>query len=135
LSKSRQKFKIQQTVVGWGEGGEGGNSSSKALGISLADRPKAKTAKYLGVTLDNKLSWKPHIENKIKKAKRFLMAVRSVMGGTWGPSPACARWSWTSVVRSALAYGSIVWSRVASQKGLITKLKRLQPLPTSTVAG
>jgi hypothetical protein len=31
-----KKFKIQQTVVGWG------NSSSKAFGISFADRPKAK---------------------------------------------------------------------------------------------
>jgi hypothetical protein len=43
LSKSLSKrLKIQQTVgVGWG--GEGrGNSSSKAFGISFADRPKAK---------------------------------------------------------------------------------------------
>jgi hypothetical protein len=96
--------------------------------------PFSKTAKYLGVTLDDKLSWKPHIENMIKKAKRSLMAVRSVIGRTWGPSLACARWSWTSVVRPALTYGSIVWSRVASQKWLITKLKRLQPLAISQMA-
>jgi hypothetical protein len=70
--------------------------------------PFSKTAKYLVVTMDDKSNWKPHIENKIKKAKRSLMAVRSVIGQTWGPSPACARWSWTSVVRPALTYGSIV---------------------------
>jgi hypothetical protein len=51
-----------------------------------------------------------------------------------GPSPACARWSWTSVVRPALTYSSIVWLRVASQKWLITKLKPLQRLALSQVA-
>jgi hypothetical protein len=71
--------------------------------------PFSTTAKCLGVTLDDKLSWKPNVENKIKKANKSLMAVRSVIGKTWGPSPACARWSWTSVVRPALTYGSIVW--------------------------
>jgi galactitol-specific phosphotransferase system IIC component len=35
-----KKFKIQQPVVGGGVGW--GNSSSKAFGISFADRPKAK---------------------------------------------------------------------------------------------
>jgi hypothetical protein len=62
------------------------------------------------------------------------MAVRSFIGRTWGPSPACARWSWMSVVRPALTYGLIVWLRVASQKWLITKLKRLLRLALSQVA-
>jgi hypothetical protein len=35
VKKVVKKFKIQQTVVGWG------NSSCKAFGISFADRPKA----------------------------------------------------------------------------------------------
>jgi hypothetical protein len=42
--------------------------------------PFSKTAKYLGVTLDDKLSQMPYIKNKIKKAKPTLMAIRSVIG-------------------------------------------------------
>jgi hypothetical protein len=70
--------------------------------------PFSKTAKYLGVTLDDKFSWRPHIENKIKKAKRTLMAIRSTIGKSWGPPPMCARWSWTGVICPALTYGAIV---------------------------
>jgi hypothetical protein len=96
--------------------------------------PFSKTAKYLGVTLDDKLSWRPHIENKIKKAKRTLMAIRSVIGKSWGPSPECAKWSWTGVIRPSLTYGAIVWSRSTSQSRAKIKLQRLQRMALSQIA-
>jgi hypothetical protein len=96
--------------------------------------PFSKTAKYLGVTLDDQLSWRPHIKNKIKKAKRTVMAIRSTIGKTWGPSPMCARWSWTGVIRPALTYGAIVWSRNASQAWAKKKLQRLQRMALSQIA-
>jgi hypothetical protein len=85
----------------------------KGLEIYGQEIPFSKTATYLEVTLDDKLSWRPHVENKIKKAKRTMMAIRSVLviGKSWGPSPECAKWSWTGVIRPALTYGAIVWSR------------------------
>jgi hypothetical protein len=96
--------------------------------------PFSKMAKYLGVTLDDKLSWRPHIENKIKKAKRTLMAIRSTIGKSWGPSLMCARWSWTGVIRPALTYGAIVWSRTASQAWAKKKLQILQRMTLSQIA-
>jgi hypothetical protein len=63
----------------------------KGLKIYGQEITFSKTAIYLGLTLDDKLSWRPHIENKIKKAKRTLMAIRSVIGKSWGPSPECAK--------------------------------------------
>jgi hypothetical protein len=96
--------------------------------------PFSKADKYLGVTLDDKLSWRPHIKNKIKKAKRTLMAIRSIIGKSWGPSPMCARWSWTGVIRPALTYGAIVWSRTAYQAWAKKKLLRLQMMALSQIA-
>jgi hypothetical protein len=106
----------------------------KGLNIYGQEIPFSKAAKYLGVTLDNKLRWRPHIENKIKKAKRTLMAIRSVIGKSWGPSPECAKWSWTGVIRPALTYGAIVWSRTASQSWAKIKLQRLQRMALSQIA-
>jgi hypothetical protein len=93
-----------------------------------------KTAKYLGVTLADKLSWRPHIENKIKKAKRTMMAIRSVIGKSWGPSPECAKWSWTGVIQPALSYGAIVWSRTASQSWAKKKLQIVQRMALSHIS-
>jgi hypothetical protein len=106
----------------------------KGLKIYGQEIPFSKTSKYLEVTLDNKLSWRPHIENKIKKAKRTLMAIRLVIGKSWGPSPECAKWSWTGVIRPALTYGAIVWPRSAYQSWAKIKLQRLQRMAPSQIA-
>jgi ribonuclease HI len=96
--------------------------------------PFSNTAKYLGVTLDSKLTWKPHLELKIKAAKRALMATRSYLSKTWGPSPKCARWSWTGVVRPALTYGCVVWAKACTTKTQINTLTKLQRLALMQVA-
>jgi hypothetical protein len=106
----------------------------KELRLYGKEIPFSKTAKHLGITLNDKLSWKPHIVNKIKKAKRTLMAIRSTIGKSWGLLPMCARWSWTGVIRSALTYGAVVWSRTATQAWAKTKFQRLQRMALSQIA-
>jgi hypothetical protein len=62
------------------------------------------------------------------------MATHSVIGKSWGPSPECAKWSWTGVIQQALTYGAIVWSRTASQSWAKIKLQRLQRMALSQIA-
>jgi ribonuclease HI len=62
------------------------------------------------------------------------MAIHSVVGKTWGPLPECAKWSWTGVIRPALTYRAIVWSRTALQAWAKKKLQQLQRLALSQIS-
>ena len=46
-----------------------------------------KEARLLGVTLDSKLTWKPHITRITRKATTALMQCRQIVGKTWGITP------------------------------------------------
>jgi hypothetical protein len=47
----------------------------------------SECVKYSGVLIDSMLSWKPHIEEKIRRAKKALFSSRSTIGKIWGPIP------------------------------------------------
>jgi hypothetical protein len=67
--------------------------------------------KYLGVTFDSKLSFKPHIQNKFKSAKKLLFATKNIMGKFWGPKPSMTKWIYTNIVRPTFPYGCIAWAK------------------------
>lgn len=69
--------------------------------------------KYLGVILDNKLTYGRHVEEQCNKAKRIMWALRGAFGRTWGLQPKQTLWLYTSIVRPILLYASIIWWRRA----------------------
>jgi len=50
----------------------------------------ANSVKYLGVTLDAKLSWKSHFEKKRKKFYTSMWVYRRAMGKIWDTKPRVA---------------------------------------------
>ncbi len=72
-------------------------------------------AKYLGVTLDSRLTFGPHIRNKAASAKRLLFRVKSAVSQLWGLTPVITRWMYTSIVRPKLTYGSLIWAHRAQK--------------------
>jgi hypothetical protein len=90
--------------------------------------------KYLGVLVDRKLSWMPHILHKVKKAKRHLMMLHRGIGTIWGPTPAITLWLYNGVVETALTYGAAVWARRTTTITAIRKLNTVQRLGMMMVA-
>jgi hypothetical protein len=45
------------------------------------------SVKYLGVILDSRLTWKEHMDVKVKKAQNSMWACRRACGVTWGLKP------------------------------------------------
>ena len=70
--------------------------------------PFQEEAVYLGVTLDQRLTWKVHIKKKIKKAKRQILNARNACGKLWGTNPKMTRWIYTSIIQPSLTYGALV---------------------------
>ena len=91
--------------------------------------PIVKEFRYLGVTIDSGLTWKPHIFNRIKKAKKDLMAARKMISTDWGLSPDKMAWIYESIVRPALDYSCQVWTPPGPFPGWLKKaLDKLQRL-------
>ena len=67
------------------------------------------TTKFLGVTLDSKLSWDEHIDQKCKKAKGLLLQYRTAIGPSWGFKPQTMKWIYTVLVRSTITYTAMTW--------------------------
>ncbi|XP_043660730.1 uncharacterized protein LOC122624985 [Drosophila teissieri] len=70
---------------------------------------------------DSKLTWKPNVLERVKKATIALYASKKMLSSTWGLSPALMHWVYISVVRPTLMYGVLVcWQ--AMEKPTYNKL-------------
>ena len=89
--------------------------------------PYSDRVKYLGVTLDRKLSWNTHIKEKARACKRFLFMVARITKSAYGPSPKIMRWTFQSIVRPMMTYGALCWAHkisTGSIDGILRNLNR-----------
>ncbi|XP_062713028.1 uncharacterized protein LOC134290062 [Aedes albopictus] len=91
--------------------------------------------KYVGVILDSKLSWTPHVEFRIKKACMAFGQCRRTFGTTWGLKPKYIKWIYTTVVRPILAYGCLVWWQKGEVRTVQSKLGHLQRMCLMAMSG
>jgi len=57
-------------------------SDSFDLKINSQKLPKSESTKYQGVYMDNKLSWKNHVEHTINKVNQRLRLIKRLAGAT-----------------------------------------------------
>ena len=85
----------------------------------------SKEARLLGVTLDSKLTWKPHIS---RKATIALMQCRQIVGKTWRIKLSMMKWIYTSIIRPIMSYVCVSWIGGHKKKYLVRKLTKVQRL-------
>ena len=95
--------------------------------------PRVTTVKYLGVTLDHKLSWNTHVTNKTAQATNVLCSVRRTLGSTWGLSPKLTLWAYKALVLPLLEYGSVVWVGAVRKYWITTALTKVQRLACNMI--
>ena len=63
-------------------------STAKEVSLRLNNQPvpQVETPTFLGVTLDTRLTWKPHLEAAEAKATRKLAIMKKLAETTWGTS-------------------------------------------------
>ena len=77
--------------------------------------PKA-TCKYLGVTMDTKLQWKPHVEEIQRKVTKTVNALGVLGNSRWGVSMLDLRKIYQGTAVPQMMYGCSLWSN-ARDKG------------------
>jgi hypothetical protein len=74
----------------------------------LRKEPKGNI-RVLGVQIDAKLRWGPHMAKVREKAASQLLATSRITASTWGAGFAKAKLIYSTVVKPAILYGAGVW--------------------------
>ena len=122
------------------------NSSLEFLKLALIDfahrsSPKAKatlqlpqrqiepstSAKYLGVILDQNLTWKTHQAYAVEKGTKWAAQIRRIARPAWGITPKYARRLYISVALPRILYAADVWCVSTQGKGIRARAGTLGP--------
>jgi hypothetical protein len=86
------------------------------------------SAKYLRVIPASRLTWREHVEIRMKKARNSLWAYRRSFGATWDLKPKVVHWLYISIIRPSITFLSLIWwpgCKTASAKRRLSKIQRL----------
>ncbi|XP_055862095.1 uncharacterized protein LOC129922043 [Biomphalaria glabrata] len=86
--------------------------------------PVVKTTKFLGLTLDSKFNFLPHIKELKKKCQKSLNILRVLSHTDWGADRDTLLLLYRSLIRSKLDYGSIIYG--AARKSYLKILEPIQ---------
>ena len=98
------------------------------LSINGSKLELSQEARLLGVTLDSKLTRKPHITRIIRKATTTLMQCRQIVGKMWRIKPSRTKWIYTAMIHPIMSYACMSWAGGLNKKYLVGKLTKVQRL-------
>ena len=84
--------------------------------------------KCQGVILDSRLTWREHVDVKVRKADNLLWACRRACGVRWGLRPKVVHWLYVAIIWLTVSFTCLVWwpgCQTASAKKKLSKVQRL----------
>lgn len=84
-----------------------------------------KSARYLGVRLDTKLTFREHLDIACAKASKTASSLSRIMANTIGPRTK-KRKALLEVIHSVLLYGAEIWAHTLEQKTYRKKIAAVQ---------
>lgn len=97
--------------------------------------PFSRSAKYLGVTIDNKLNWNEHCVERAKKGMMALATCKRAVGSKWGLKPKVVLWIFKTIVRPVISYGCLSWCSATLTKTRVDTLERVQRSALMAISG
>lgn len=85
------------------------NMNGLVLKIGESEIFTTDSLKYLGVVIDRRLSFKPHLRFISEKARKYMLSLSRIMPNTKGPKFA-RRKILGSVIKSVILYSSPIWA-------------------------
>ncbi|KAJ3560528.1 hypothetical protein NPX13_g9271 [Xylaria arbuscula] len=115
-------------------------NTEQVLQTPWGDIPPKPTCKYLGVAMDTKLTWKPHLEEIRRKVTRTIAAMSCLGNSTWGAGLDGMRKIYRGVAIPQMLYACSVWSNADIRgKGYTKKtlemLQTMQARAARTITG
>ena len=86
--------------------------------------PRVSSFKLLGVIIDDKLSWQPHINDLLTKCFQALNILKSICRVWWGADPLTCLMLYKALVRSRIDYSSFLFANTADSRW--KKVERIQ---------
>ena len=99
--------------------------TAKKLKIYGQELEYKNSSKYLGLTIDAKLSSNEHINNVLTTNLAYLRQLINKTNSIYGPKLKLIKWAYTGIVRPRISYGIMIWGNKLQQKRHINMLKQL----------
>ena len=95
--------------------------------------PQVKTFKYLGLTLDRRLTFTAHVADLKQRCSRRLNVIKCISGARWGADRRTLLHMYKTLIRSILDFNAFLLGNISQT--LMTKLESIQNTALRTVVG
>jgi hypothetical protein len=96
---------------------------------------RSMSVKYLGVILDSWLTWREHVDVKVRKAQNSLWVWRRACGRAWDLGTRVVHWLHVSVISLSVTFAPLVWGPGCQTANAKKKLSRIQRMACLGITG